>query len=102
MYSLRNNRNDGPKYTLRGKFDIKDKEKRPGVGQYNIFRSNQFIMKKEPKWKIGKASREDLDFLTSDKRGNPGPGMYKIPCSVVDVNGYTREKGNFDKNVIYV
>ena len=100
MYSLRNNKNDGPKYTLRGKFDIIDKEKRPGVGQYNIFKSNQFIMKKEPKWKIGKASRED--FLTNDKRGNPGPGMYRIPCSVIDVNGYTREKGNFDKNFIYV
>ena len=100
MYSLRNNRNNGPKYTLRGKFDLKDKEKRPGVGQYNIFKSNQFIMKKEPKWKIGKASRND--FLTNDKRGNPGPGMYRIPCSVVDVNGYTREKGNFDKNFVYV
>ena len=100
MYSLRNNKNNGPKYTLRGKFDIKNKEKKPGVGQYNVFKSNQFVMKKEPKWKIGKASRDDL--LTNDKRGNPGPGMYRIPCSMVDVNEYTREKGNFDKNFIYV
>ena len=100
MYSLRNNKNNGPKYTLRGKFDIKNKEKRPGVGQYNIFQSSQYMMKKEPKWKIGKSSRDDM--LTNDKRGNPGPGMYRIPCSVVDVNSYTREKGKFDKNFIYV
>jgi hypothetical protein len=31
------------------------------------------MMKKEPKWKIGKSSRDDM--LTNDKRGNPGPGM---------------------------
>ena len=100
MYSLRNNRNNAPKYSLRGKFDIKSKEIIPGVGQYNVFRSSTFMMKKEPKWKIGKASRDDL--LTNDKRGNPGPGMYRIPCSIVDVNDYTREKGKFDKNFIYI
>ena len=100
MYSLRNNKNNAPKYTLREKFDIKSKEKRPGVGQYNISKSINFMMKKEPGWKIGKASRDDM--LTKDKRGNPGPGMYRIPCSIVDVNDYTREKGKFDKNFIYV
>ena len=100
MYSLRNNRNNGPKYTLRGKFEIKNKEKRPGVGQYNIFKSSQFMMKKEPCWKIGKSSRDDK--LTNDKRGIPGPGMYRIPCSIVDINHYTREQGKFDKNFIYV
>ena len=100
MYSLRNNKNSAPKYTLRGKFDIKNKEVRPGVGTYNVFKSSQYVMKKEPKWRIGKASRDDM--LTNDKRGNPGPGMYRIPCSMVDVNGYTREKGNFDKNFIYI
>ena len=100
MYSLRNNRNNAPKYTFRGKFDIKSKEVRPGVGRYNVFKSSQYIMKKEPKWKIGKASRDD--YLTNDRRGNPGPGMYRIPCSIVDVNGYTREKGKFDKNFIYI
>ena len=100
IYSLRNNKNNGPKYTLRGKFEIKNKEKRPGVGQYNVGNSSKVMMKKEPGWKIGKASREDL--LTNDKRGNPGPGMYCIPCSMVDVNDYTKEQGKFDENFRYV
>ena len=100
MYSLRNNKNSAPKYTLRGKYDIKDKEKRPGVGQYNVGKSSKVTMKKEPTWKIGKASRDDL--LTNDKRGNPGPGLYRVPCSIVDVNDYTREQGNFDNHFKFI
>ena len=56
-------------------------------------------MKKEPEWKIGKASKNGMMKIG---KGNPGPGMYRIPCSIVDVNDYTREKGNFDKNFRYV
>ena len=100
IYSLRNNRNDGPKYTFGLNNKIKNKEKRPGVGQYNVGKSSIITMKKEPRWKIGKSSRDDL--LTNDKRGNPGPGMYCIPCSIVDVNEYTREKGKFDENFRYI
>ena len=78
---------------------MKNKEKMPGVGQYNVSKSSQITMKKEPEWKIGKAAK-DFDFKAG--KGNPGPGMYSIPCSMVDVNDYTREKGNFDNNFRYV
>ncbi len=100
IYSLRKSYNEGPKYTFRKKFEFQNKETRPGVGQYNISKSSEIIMKQEPKWKIGKASRDY--FLNKIRKGNPGPGMYSIPCSIVDVNDYTREKGNFDKNYRYV
>jgi hypothetical protein len=100
IYSLRNNRNNGPKYTFGVNSKIKNKEKRPGVGQYDIIKSSQVIMRKEPGWKIGKSSRED--FLAKKGRNNPGPGMYCIPCSIVDVNDYTREKGKFDENFRYI
>ena len=99
LYSLRKSYNEAPKYSFRWKYPMKNKEKRPGVGQYNVSKSSQITMKKEPEWKIGKASK-DFDIKTG--KGNPGPGMYSIPCSMVDVNDYTREKGNFDKNFRYV
>ena len=99
LYSLRKSENDAPKYTFRGKFSIKNKDKIPGVGLYNVSKSSKITMKKEPTWKIGKASKE-FDFKKG--KGNPGPGMYSIPCSMVDVNDYTREKGKFDKNFRYV
>ena len=99
IYSLRKSQNDAPRYSFRWKYTIKDKEKRPGVGQYNVSESSQITMKKEPAWKIGTASKK---FEVKKEKENPGPGMYSIPCSMVDVNDYTREKGNFDKNFRYV
>ena len=99
MYSLRKSYNEAPKYSFRWKYSIKNKEKRPGVGQYNVSKSSQITLKKEPQWKIGKALKDDM-LLRVNK--NPGPGMYRIPCSIVDVNDYTREKGKFDKNYRYV
>ena len=99
IYSLRKSQNDAPRYSFRWKYSIKDKEKRPGVGQYNVSKSSQITMKKEPAWKIGTASKK---FEVKKEKENPGPGMYSIPCSMVDVNDYTREKGNFDKNFRYV
>ena len=99
MYSLRKSYNEGIKYSLRWKYSIKNKEKRPGVGQYNVSKSSQITLKKEPQWKIGTALKDDRIL---GKNGNPGPGMYSIPCSMVDVNNYTREKGNFDKNFRYI
>ena len=98
-YSLRKSYNEGTKHSFRWKYSITNIEKRPGVGQYNVSKSSQITMKKEPEWKIGKASK---DFNIQGVKGNPGPGMYSIPCSIVDVNDYTREKGNFDKNFRYV
>ena len=99
IYSLRKSQNDAPKYSFRWKYPIKNKEIIPGVGQYNVSKSSQITMKKEPEWKIGKASKE-LEIKKG--KGNPGPGLYSIPCSMVDVNDYTREKGNFDKNFRYI
>ena len=99
MYSLRKSKNDAPKFSFRMKFVNKNKEKIPGVGQYNVSKSCQITMKKEPGWKIGKASKNNMMKIG---KGNPGPGIYRIPCSIVDVNDYTREKGNFDKNFRYV
>ena len=99
MYSLRKSYNEGIKYSFRGKYSIKNKEKRPGVGQYNVSKSSQITLKKEPQWKIGTALKDDKIL---EKKENPGPGMYSIPCSMVDVNNYTREKGNFDKNFRYI
>ena len=99
IYSLRKSQNEAPKYSFRWKYPIKNRQKIPGVGQYNVSKSSKFTLKKEPEWKIGKASKE---FDIKKGKGNPGPGMYSIPCSMVDVNDYTREKGNFDKNFRYV
>ena len=99
IYSLRKSYNEAPKYTFSGKYPIKNKEIIPGVGLYNVSKSSQITMKKEPMWKIGKAKKE---FNFKKGKGNPGPGMYRIPCSIVDVNDYTREKGKFDKNFRYV
>lgn len=39
------------------------------------------------------------DEIVSD---TPGPAAYHIPCSIVDVNDYTRESGNFDENYRYI
>lgn len=46
--------------------------------------------------------------FTKDKKlkvvinANPGPGQYSIPCSMVDVNGYTREQGKFDPDFKFI
>ena len=132
MYTLRNNKILGPKYTLRGKFKIVDgKMKVPGVGMYNI--DNNKLLLREPAWKIGSSTREDT--LKRIKRENfPGPGMYqpiikrrhsgnikfgkekrdtykindtpgpkyRIPCSIIDINDYTRHQGKWDENYKYV
>ena len=99
IYSLRKSYNDAPKYSFRWKYSIKNKDKKPGVGQYDVSKSSQITLKREPEWKIGKASK---DLEINKGIGNPGPGMYRIPCSMVDVNDYTREKGDFDKNFRYI
>ena len=64
-----------------------------------LVKAAKLTLKREPEWKIGKASK---DVEINKGIGNPGPGMYRIPCSMVDVNDYTREKGDFDKNFRYI
>ena len=33
---------------------------------------------------------------------NPGPGSYHIPCSIIEVNDYTRKQGVFDDNYKFI
>ena len=47
--------------------------------------------------KFGKEKR--IKYKGND---NPAPNAYHIPCSIVDVNDYTREQGNFDDNFRYI
>ncbi|MCQ2818669.1 MAG: hypothetical protein MJ252_15490 [archaeon] len=49
-----------------------------------------------PKYKFGTEPR-----CKSAKTDTPGP-QYHIPCSIVDVNDYTREAGKFDPNYRYI
>ena len=32
----------------------------------------------------------------------PGPGQYHIPCSIVDVNNYTRKKAKYDNKYKFI
>ena len=68
------------------------KENVPGPGQYDI-KDNM----NGPKFAFGKEKRNEYD-----KSDVPGPGQYHIPCSIVDVNEYTRQQGKFDPYFKYV
>lgn len=50
-----------------------------------------------PNYKFGKSAR-----MGDDKNKIAGPGSYRIPCSIVDVNDYTRAAGKFDPQFRYV
>ena len=55
----------------------------------------------------GKIKKVGFKFPKSDRinlfiNDSPGPGSYKIPCSIVDVNTYTRKQGKFNNNFRYV
>ena len=45
----------------------------------------------KPKYGFGTQKRYKDKF-----NDNPGPGTYHIPCSIVEVNDYTRRQGSFD------
>ena len=68
------------------------RENVPGPGQYDIKDKM-----KGPKFAFGKEKRNEYD-----KNDVPGPGYYHIPCSIVDVNEYTRQQGKFDPYFKYV
>lgn len=73
--------------------DLKNvlKDNYPGPGHYTIDNSNKFGYK------------FDQDHRMKDSKKLPvGPGFYRIPCSIVDVNSYTRESGKFDPQFKYV
>ena len=50
-----------------------------------------------PKYGFGKQKR-----LKGYEKDTPGPGQYHIPCSMVDVAEYTREKGNFEEKYKFI
>ena len=60
----------------------------PGPGNYQY---NENHMTSKPKYGFGTQKRYKDKF-----NDNPGPGTYHIPCSIVEVNEYTRRQGSFD------
>lgn len=64
----------------------------PGPGSYN-----NYNLKSNSSYIFGKEKRNNYKFDNS-----PGPGQYKIPCSIRDVNNYSIEGGNFDMRFKYV
>jgi len=78
----------------------KNNNNMPGPGSYDIDKKN---IKTGPKYSFGPGLSVEL---SNNSYGNyspsPGPGQYHIPCSIVDVNSYTREKGNFDPKFKYI
>lgn len=73
--------------------DIKNvvKDNYPGPGHYCIDKRDN----------VG--HKFDREGRMKDRKKLPvGPGIYRIPCSIVDINPYTREAGKFDPNFKYV
>ena len=70
------------------------KEGFPGPGTYENY--NKHLIS-APKYGFGTEKRYK-DKLND----NPGPGSYHIPCSIVEVNDYTREQGVFDDNFKFI
>ena len=133
MYNIGENMGRGPKYSLGAKYkpDTRWKDSIPAPGTYN--NGTMKNLKSGPGWKMGTELRGDEgkgNFKNNfpapgqyDTRGNfiapstrfaksprmdagkgdiTGPGAYRIPCSIVDVNPYTRAAGKFDPKFKYV
>ena len=66
----------------------------PGPGNYH---ANEMHLTSKPKYAFGRQKRYKDKF-----NDNPGPGSYHIPCSIIEVNDYTRRQGVFDKNYQYI
>ena len=69
------------------------KQNIPGVGSYNIDTKNTKI--KMSIFGKDKRSKEIIEET-------PGPGQYHIPCSIVDVNNYTRKKAKYDNKYKFI
>ncbi len=70
------------------------KEGFPGPGTYE---NNNNHLLSHPKYGFSSAKRYKDKY-----NDNPGPGSYHIPCSIVEVNNYTREQGVFDDNFKFI
>lgn len=66
----------------------------PGPGNYGHKTISDFF---SPKYRFGKQKR-----LKGYEKDTPGPGQYHIPCSMVDVAEYTREKGSFEEKYKFI
>lgn len=66
----------------------------PGPGMYEFYDKTK---NKAPNYRFGTEKRGYIK-----KSDTPGPGMYHIPCAIVDVNDYTREAGAFDPHYRYI
>jgi len=66
----------------------------PGPGTYQSLNKH---LKSSPKYGFGTQKRYKDKF-----DDNPGPGSYHIPCSIIEVNDYTREQGVFDEKFKYI
>ena len=66
----------------------------PGPGTYQSYDKH---LQSAPKYGFGTQKRYEDKY-----EDNPGPGSYHIPCSIVEVNDYTRVKGNFDNNFKFI
>lgn len=68
----------------------------PGPGQYEN-NNVKAISNKEPSWRIGTGSREDI--IKKIKRENlPGPGNYNIPSKALEGRKYMFSKQNRGDN----
>ena len=74
-------------------FKIQVKEGFPGPGTYG---QNKYL-NNAPKYGFGTEKRYKDKY-----NNNPGPGSYHIPCSIVEVNNYTREQGIFDDKFKFI
>lgn len=70
------------------------KEGFPGPGTYENYNNH---LLSPPKYGFGTQKRYKDKY-----NDNPGPGSYHIPCSIIEVNDYTREQGVFDDNFKFI
>ena len=66
----------------------------PGVGTYQYL--NKHLLN-APKYAFGRQKRYKDKY-----NDNPGPGSYHIPCSIIEVNNYTRDQGIFDEKFKFI
>jgi len=70
------------------------KEGYPGPGKYGFKSLKDF---NSPKYRFGTRKR-----FSKHSFDTPGPGSYHIPCSIVDVIGYSREQGRYDDRFKFI
>ena len=66
----------------------------PGPGNY---KTNEKHLYSKPKYGFGTGKRYKDKY-----NDNPGPGSYHIPCSMIEINDYTREQGKFEDKYRYI